>query len=131
MVLESVIDFAVSERVELLFHLFHGNKISALIDRLDNRAVAALQKFMWEKTVEFGIICRGKHFDRKEVTRRMTPTPGYQQQQECSQRAYYCKGTYCIQINPGCARKKIKEHVEVMAQVIREYIHQVQQHRLI
>ena len=77
---------------------------------------------MWEKTVEFGLVSRGKNFDRKEITRKMIPTPVFQLQQRCTLDSYTCKGTQCIVTNPKCARKKIKEHVEVMAESIREYI---------
>lgn len=112
----------LSKKTDILYHLFHGNKISPIIDELENRAVVELQKFMWEKTVEFGIKSRGKNFNRKEVTRKMTPTSTYQKQQGCSEYQYYCKGTHCINSNPKCARKKIKEHVDVMAESIWEYI---------
>jgi len=112
----------LSDRVKILYHLFHNEKISKLIDDLDNRDVVSFQKYVWEKTVEFGIVSRGKNFDRKEVTRNMTPTPNYQRQQGCSERPYYCKGTHCIHSNPNCARKKIKEHVDVMSNAIKEYI---------
>ncbi len=122
MLAELRLDLKLSDRLDILYHLFRGEKISPLIDNLDNHAVSGFQKFMWEKTVEFGIVCRGKNFHRKEVTRKMTPTPIFQQKQRCSERAYNCKGTQCLHINPNCARKKIKEHVDVMADLIREYI---------
>ena len=121
MVVESLLGFRLSDRLDVFFQVFHGKKVSPIIEKLDNYSVSELQKFMWEKTVEFGLICRGKKFDRKEITRKMTPTPNYQQKQGCHERTYYCKGTYCIQINPICARKKIMEHVDVMAEVMQEY----------
>ncbi len=120
--LELRLDFALSDRVELLYHLFRNEKIGFLIDKLDNHAVSGLQKFLWEKTVEIGIISRGKNFNRKEVTRKMTPTPVFQLRQHCTKNVYNCKGTQCIFTNPKCARKKIKEHVDVMAESIRQYI---------
>jgi len=122
MITETKSGLKLSNRVEILYSLFRNEKISKLIDDLDNRDVVAFQKYVWEKTVEFGIVCRGKNFDRKEVTRKMTPTPNYQRQQGCSERMYYCKGTHCIHSNPNCARKKIKEHVDVMSDNIQEYI---------
>lgn len=112
----------IHKKLEIIYHLFHGNKVSSLIDDLDNRAVVEFQKFMWEKTVEFGIKSRGKHFSRKEITRKMTPTPIYQKKHKCSEHPYYCKGTHCIFTNPNCAREKIKEHVDVMAESIWEYV---------
>jgi len=122
MVADSILDLKLSDRVEILYRLFQGQKISVLIDNLDNRAVRRFQIFVWEKTVEFGIVCRGKYFDRKEVTKRMVPTPLFQLKQHCTLSPYHCKGTHCLFTNPKCARKKIKEHVDVMAEVIREYI---------
>ena len=124
---DTQLDLRISDRLDILYNLFRGEQISDLIDKLDNRAVSAFQKFMWEKTVEFGITCRGKNFDRKEVTRKMTPTPDFQRKQNCLKSVYYCKGTDCIYSTPKCARKKIKEHVDVMAQSIREYIRIVAQ----
>jgi len=122
MVVESRLDLKLSDRLEIICHLFRGEKISNLIDKFDDHSVSGLQKFLWEKTVEFGIVCRGKNFNRKEVTRKMTPTAVFQVQQRCTQSLYNCKATQCIFSNPKCARKKIKEHVDVMTEVIWEYI---------
>lgn len=123
---ESRLDLKLSDRVDILCYLFNKQKVSLLIDKLDNRSVGGFQKFLWEKTVEFGIICRGKNFDRKEVTRKMTPTPVFQLQQRCTQSVYNCKGTECIYTNPKCARKKIKEHIDVMNDSILEYVRLVE-----
>lgn len=125
MVVESRLDLKLSDRFEIIYQLLCGKKISYLIDKFDDHGVSGLQKFLWEKTVEFGIVCRGKNFDRKEVTRKMTPTAVFQAQQRCTQSIYNCKATQCIFSNSKCARKKIKEHVDVMAEVIWEYIRQV------
>ena len=122
MILEKRLDLDLSDRLNILYYILHGGKISPLIDELDNYRVNGFQNFVWEKTVEFGIVCRGKNFDRKEVTRKMTPTPVFQLQQRCTLDQYTCKGTQCILTHPKCARKKIKEHVDIMAESILEYI---------
>jgi len=112
----------VSKKIDIFYHLFHGKPISPLIDGLENRSVVEFQKFMWEKAVEFGIKSRGKNFNRKEITRKMIPSSAYQRQQGCKEPPYYCKGTHCINSNPNCAIKKIKDHVDIMAESIWEYI---------
>ena len=111
-----------AEKVDILFKLFKGEKIGDLIDKLDNRGVIGMQNFLWETAAEFGVMCRGKNFSRKEITRKMTPTNKYQQKQGCTERIYYCKGTQCIQINPDCAWKKIKEQLNIIAESVQEYI---------
>jgi len=130
-VVEKRLDLELSDRMNILYYLLHGEKISPLIDDLDDHHVNGFQNFMWEKTVEFGIACRGKNFDRKEITRKMTPTPVFQLQQRCNLDPYTCKGTQCIFTNPKCARKKIKEHVEIMAESIREYIRIVKKREIV
>ncbi len=119
---EKRLDLELSDRLNIIYYLLHGEKISPLIDDLEDRRVSGFQNFIWEKTVEFGIVCRAKDFDRKEITRKMTPTPVFQLQQRCNLDRYTCKGTQCIFTNPKCARKKIKEHVDIMAESILEYI---------
>lgn len=119
---ESNFSLRPGEKLEALYRLFNGEKVEDLIDKLDNRGVIGLQNFLWDITTEFGIISRKKHFTRKELTRKMTPTPQYQKAQGCTERTYYCKATQCIHSNSKCARQKIKEHVRVMAEAIWEYI---------
>jgi len=111
-----------AEKVDILCKLLKGEKVGDLVDKYDNRGVIGMQNFLWETTAEFGIICRGKNFSRKEITRKMTPTSKYQEKQGCKERTYNCKGTQCILSNPECARKKIKEQVEVFAESVQEYI---------
>lgn len=111
-----------SEKMDILYRLSNGEKVGHLIDEMDNQSVIGLQKFIWEKTAEFGIICHRKNFTRKSITRKMTPTPKYQQRQNCNERVYNCKGTQCIHSNSKCARQKIREHVDVMAESIHECI---------
>ena len=115
-------DLSPGEKLDILCGLFRGSKIEKLIDKLDNQSVVALQKFVWETTAEFGIIARRKNFSRREITRKMTPTPQYQKSRGCNQHTYQCKATECINYNPECAREKIKEHVRVMAEILQSYI---------
>ena len=111
-----------SEKVDILCKLFNGEKVGDLIDGFDTRGVIGLQHFLWETAAEFGVICRGRNFSRREITRKMTPTIKYQQKQGCTERTYSCKGTHCIISNPDCARKKIKEQVKIIAESVQEYI---------
>ncbi len=110
------------EKLDILCSLFRGENIEELIDKMDNSSVVALQKFVWETTAEFGIIARRKNFSRREITKKMTPTPQYQKSRGCNQHTYQCKATECIHYNPECAREKIKEHVKVMAETLQNYI---------
>jgi hypothetical protein len=112
----------ISTKVDILQRLFSQGDIESLIDRLDVDEVVELQRFMWEKTVEFGIKAKGKDFSRTDVTKRMIPTPEYQRMKGCTEPSFVCKGTQCIHSNPVCAIEKIKGHIRVMCDTIREYV---------
>ena len=110
------------QKIEILYRLFNKQNISDYVDRFDTNDVIGLQNFLWETTAEFGILCHGKNFTRKNITRKMTSTVKYQQQQGCSERIFNCKAAECIHSNSECARKKIKEQINVMAESIHEFI---------
>lgn len=125
------------------FHLKTGTKLKAInfilnneplnriVEELSIPEIIEFQNYIWELSVEFGIKLRGKKFTRKEITRNMPSTANYQRKVGCSEKIYYCKGTHCINSNPGCATKKIKIHVEIMAQVIRGYIQSAQKNEMV
>lgn len=116
-----------SKKLEIVYFLLTGKQLSVLIDDLSTREVIELQRFVWDQIVEMGIKVRGNKFDRKEITSKMTPTPKYQRQQNCAERVYYCKATHCIHSNPDCAKKKIKEQLDVMGEVFQGYIQSAKQ----
>ena len=112
----------ISTKIEVLQRLFSRGEVESLLDKLQVDEVVELQRFMWEKTVEFGIKAKGKDFSRMDVTRRILPTPEYQQMKGCKEPIFVCKGTQCIHSNPVCAIEKIKGHIKVMSAAICEYV---------
>lgn len=116
-------ELSLAQKVEAIYRLLKGISFDDLIDSYKNEDAVALQKFVWDKTVEIGLRMRGKDFSRKEITGRMIPTPVYQRQQGCSERIYYCKATLCILSNPKCARKKLKGQFRILQDSVQEWIY--------
>ena len=114
-------ELAPAQKVEAVYRLLKGISFDDLVDSMSNEDVVALQKFLWDKTVEIGLRVRGKNFTRREITSRMVPTPAYQREQNCSERTYFCKATLCILSNPSCARKKLKGQFQAMQEVVQEW----------
>ena len=112
----------ISIRLLIFQLIFSGKPVSAVIDELDDEQCILLQQFVWDKAIEFGIKSKGKNFSRKDITSRMLASSAYQQQQKCTEPLYTCKASYCIQSHPECARLKIKGQVDVMGEVIREFV---------
>lgn len=119
-------ELSPAQKVEAIYRLLKSIPLDDLVDSYSNQDVVALQKFIWDKTVEIGLRMKGKEFSRKDITSRMMPTPVYQRQQGCSERVYFCKATLCILSNPKCARKKLKGQFQAMQEVVQEWIRQPQ-----
>ena len=115
-------ELKISTKLQILQRLFKNEEIESIIDKLEIAEVVELQRFIWEKTVEFGIITNGKKFSRTDITRRMVPTSQYQEMKNCKEPSFVCKGTQCIHSNPICAIEKIKSHVTIMSAAMRDYV---------
>jgi len=107
-----------------VFHdLCEGRPLSGLVDSLpDDNEVVALQRFVWDRTVELGLGSLGDRFSRRDITARMVPTREYLRQNNCTRKIYTCKATQCIRIHPECARRKIKGQLDAMAEAAGEYV---------
>lgn len=116
---------SLSEGMKLLaLHLLlNGRTLSTLVDKLDDGQVIALQRFLWDTTVEFGIRAKGKAFSHRDITQRMVPSAVYQKEQGCAEPTFACKASHCIRVHRDCARRKLKGQLDAMAALIRDYLH--------
>ena len=115
----------LSARIEVLVHLIMNKPFDDILDELNINEVVALQRFVWNKTVEIGLRLKGSAFNRKDITKRMLSTPVYQRKQNCSERVYYCKGVMCIHSNSTCAKNKIFEHLTAMQGAVQQWLEDV------
>ncbi len=113
---------SLAARVEVMGLLISGNPFDKILAQFSNEEMIALQKFVWDKTVEIGLRLKGKSFTRKDITQRMVSTPTYQRAQTCSERIYYCKGVLCIHSNATCARNKINGQLAAMQAAVQQWL---------
>ena len=116
---------SLSTRIEVLVHLIMNKPFEKIMEDLNINEVVALQRFVWDKTVEIGLRLKGSSFNRKDITKRMLSTPAYQRKQNCSERVYFCKGVMCIHSNSACAKNKIFEHLTAMQGAVQQWLEDV------
>jgi len=112
----------ISTKVRVLQCLFSGCNLESILDKLKIEELLELRRFLWEKTVEFGIKAKGTNFSKSDVTKRMISVSAYQQMKNCKEPISVCKDTACIRTHPLCATEKIKGQMQVMKDAIGEYI---------
>lgn len=107
--------------LHIVHNLIKGQPVSPFLEGLNDEEIISFQNFMWEKTIEIGILVKGKYFSIEEVTSKMISPETYQKQQKCHEMVNLCKTDICLKNNPQCAIQKIKGQVEVMASAIHRY----------
>lgn len=112
----------ISTKIQVLQCLFSGCDLELILGKLEIEELLELQRFLWEKTVEFGIKAKGANFAKADVTKRMISVSAYQQMKNCKEAISVCKETACIRKHPSCATEKVKGHIQVMKDAIGEYI---------
>lgn len=112
----------ISQKLEILTALFKRTPLRPVLNKFTDEELVEAHEFLWDKLVEIHYLTQQGEFIREAVTKYMVPSATYQHQQGCDLRLDYCKGVECIWSNPGCAGNKVKNNMEVMAQVITQYL---------
>jgi len=60
-----------SQKLEILRHLFSDTPIASFFAGLEQIEIAALKRFVWDKTIEFGIRVQGKNFSQENILKRI------------------------------------------------------------
>ena len=111
-----------NQKLELLVAIFNRQSTRPILDNFTIKQLIEAHGYLWDKLVEVHSVIQNREFVREEVTKKMMPSAAYQRQQGCDLRIDYCKGVECILSNPNCAGNKVKNHMEVMANKITEYL---------
>ena len=119
---DSASDLSTGYRLDLLIRALRGSDVRSLLDMLDTEQLVIAHDFLWDKLVELFYMTGEGEFERSAVTALMKPSVQYQKEQKCDLKLEYCKGVECIWSNPECAGNKVKNHIEIMAQVIFGYV---------
>ncbi len=111
-----------SIKLDFLRRMFNSDSLSAIFDELQPDQIIEAQRFIWEKTIEFGIKVKGKDFSQDELMERFKPVSAYQMEMKCDYPASKCRGTECFYSDPECAINKAKNQVDVMSKIINELL---------
>ena len=120
LIAESRLDESV--KLEILRSILTGKSIDSLLINLTPNQILETQRFVWEKTLEFGIRIKGNDFSSEEITNRFKSIALYQDEMNCKHPPHKCRGTDCFRSNPECAIKKAKNQINIMRKTICELL---------
>lgn len=110
-----------SLRLELLRVLITQDQINQLIEKLDPFELFAVHRFIWEKTIEFGIKIKGKSFPQEEINGRLKLIAKQHNEKKCPAALKSCNPIDCIKKCHDCARSIASKQIMTMCQMTKEF----------
>jgi hypothetical protein len=112
----------VAIKLDLLCSMLAGKSMDALLAPLSEAQLLEAHRFIWEKTVEFGIKIRGKKFPLDELQAALRALAEVQISRDCPAQVKQCRLTECASRHPQCMRRVATEQILGMSQAIHDYL---------
>ena len=111
-----------SLKFEIICRMLRGDKISDLIVSLDSEHCQSVQKFVWEKTLEFGIRAKGQRFSQEELLAHLKAISVQTGDRTCRVR-FRTLSDLRIELNEEkLSKADIQEQVDLMCKVANQFI---------
>jgi hypothetical protein len=111
-----------SIRMELLQALLTGQSLKPVIQKLEIQELLGAHRFVYEKTIEFGIKMRGRRFEQDELLATLQALADDYTNRICLADRPGCQLQECALLFPQCARGVASEQIIAMARAIKEYL---------
>ena len=119
----NTIELCPTIHLDALYHLYHGTSPSRMMENLSIEQALALEHFVWEKTLEFGIRSKGKNFSQAELLGQLR-TAALQHSDTTFDSLFKGWQNTVFQIDePAIIKARIKERIDIMAHVAMTFIY--------
>jgi len=109
-------------KLRLLGLLLNRRPLKAFAGGLSDADLAAAHRFIWEKTLEFGIKTKGKSFPQDTVNDRLQDIAKARHNHGCAADLKHCSPEECAGPHSQCARAVLLEQIDAMEQMTREFL---------
>lgn len=94
--------------------IYNQRLLFNVLESLKPRQLIEAQKLVWREVIEKSEDVLGQRLERQMITSKMMPSSTYQYMVGCDYPDEWCRAYVCINSDPGCASRKIKEQIAVM-----------------
>jgi len=112
-----------STKLDLLRALLCGGGLQEQLEALPPAGLLEAHRFVWEKTVEFGIKMRGRRFPQEELQMALRARGDLRAAKGCPAQLRQCRLQECAEHHPECMREAAMEQILAMGAAVSEYLH--------
>ncbi len=113
---------SISLKLDIIRALLTGTAMEPIIENLRANDILSVHRFVWEKTLEFGIKTRGRHFPQEELQSRLRSISQAQISRGCPADLKNCQLYDCYQQQPECMRAMALQQIEAMCSAVQDYL---------
>ncbi|MBN1541469.1 hypothetical protein JW992_04945 [candidate division KSB1 bacterium] len=109
-------------KFQVLCRMLKGKRLGVLMEKLNDAQCLELQRFVWEKTLEFGIRAKGRRFTQEELLARLKAAEAHKSDMVYG---FVFKGLNRFNLaseSPELIRAKMQEQLDLMCRVANQFI---------
>ncbi len=111
-----------STKLDLLRALFSGKGLQEPLALLSPLGLLEAHRFVWEKTVEFGIKMRGRKFPQEELQAELRTRADLRAAETCPAQLKQCRLQECAERHPACMREVAIDQILTMSAAVGDYL---------
>lgn len=115
---------SVSIKLDLLRSMLMGHNLKEMVESFSESELLDVHRFIWEKTVEFGIKMYGKRFPQEELQAALRALAELHSARACPAQMKHCQLAFCVNRYPQCMRKIAVEQILAMGAATKKYLQQ-------
>ncbi len=113
---------SVITKLDFLRALLMGANMERLIEQLSDQELLSVHRFVWEKTVEFGIKMRGRQFPQEELQTALRALAEVRTDRNCPAEVKQCHLRECAERHPQCMREVAADQIVAMGAAAKDYL---------
>jgi hypothetical protein len=112
---------SISQKMELVRAMLNGSDMLPLLHNCTSLELLHVHRFVWEKTLEFGIKTKGRSFPQEELQTELRSLSQAQLSLGCPGGYKDCQIRNCYSTHPECMRTLAIQQIEVMFASVQEF----------
>ncbi len=104
----------------IVFHVLDRKALERILARLEPYQILVLHGEILNRCIYLARELMGREYTRESISAYFLKNKVYMESVKCSFDEVYCRGNFCVKIEPRCMVQKLKKQIEIIVDLIEE-----------